>query len=192
MSVVQTVAPVQMPVTLDEAKLHTHVDGNDEDAAITSLIQKATRYAQEYQWDQLISATFEQRMDRFPCGEIILAKNPVSSVTSVSYVDSAGTTQTLTVTTDYVTDIYTKPARIVPAYGKSWPTTRGFINDVTVTYVAGYGSGPSSVPENVRHAILLLVGQWYANREAEGGGQSKTIDFAVKALLDLDSYRTFF
>jgi len=179
-------------VTLDEAKLHARISGSDEDTEVQSLIAAATAYAQEYQWSQLISATHVMRLDRFPCGKAIeLWPNPVQSVTTLQYVDTSGATQTLTPTTQYTADVYSKPARIVPAFTLPWPATRCYINDVTVTYVTGWGSTGDSVPITTRQAILLLVAHWYRNREATGMATGE-IAFAAKALLDLNSYRTFY
>lgn len=187
-SYVQTVAPTLPAVTLAEAKEHLREDSEDNNQLITDLVEAATSYAQDYQWSQLVSATYEMRLDRF-CDLIELHPNPVSSVTSVAYVDSAGASQTLVANTDYVVDIKQKPARLVPAYGKSWPATRGFLNDVTITLVAGYGT-PTSVPRKIKQAILLLVGHWFRNRESMGDA-GKDIGFATKALLDMNTFRGF-
>lgn len=191
-SYVQTVAPTVSPIELEDAKLHMRVSGTDEDFLIQGLIDAAQAYVQEYQWSQLTSATWEMRMDHFPPDNVILLHpNPVISITSVQYVDTGGTTQTLTSTTDYVTDVNQKPARIVPAYAKWWPITRWHINDVVVTFVAGYGATSSTIPVTTRQAILLLISHWYWNREATGMAAGE-IEFAVKALLGLNSYRTFY
>jgi uncharacterized phiE125 gp8 family phage protein len=58
-----------------------------------------------------------------------------------------------------------------------------------VTYVAGYGATSDTVPDAIRHAILLLVGFWFENREGVVVGTiAKELPFAVKSLLD--AYRT--
>jgi uncharacterized phiE125 gp8 family phage protein len=46
-----------------------------------------------------------------------------------------------------------------------WPDIRhGKINAVQVTYVAGYGSAITDVPETIRQAIALEVADMYVNR----------------------------
>jgi hypothetical protein len=53
---------------------------------------------------------------------------------------------------------------------------------VQITYLAGYG-GAASVPKPAVHAIKMLVGHWYANREAIGSvGQN--VPLGVHALLE--------
>lgn len=191
-SVVQTSTNTDYPVTLDEAKAQVRVTGSDEDPLIQGYIAAATEYVQGYQWSQLITATFVQRQDFFPpsISPISLYRNPNPVVTSIQYLDTGGVTQTLDPTL-YVVDPYIVPALIVPAYTKFWPTSRWHINDVTVTYTAGYGASGAAVPQVTKQAILLLVSQWYWNREATSSPMSEAA-FAVKALLDLNSYRTFF
>ncbi len=178
-----TVAPSETPVSLDELKSHIRYSDNDFDATIQMYLMAAVEFCQGYQWAQYCTATVVDRFDRFCelAGKGLL-KNPVQSVTSVQYVDTGGNTQTLTPTTDYVVDIHQKPCRVQPAYATYFPATRGYMNDVTVTYQAGYGH-PSDVPEDVKNAILLKAGQLFE------GCSSDSADTAIKVLLDKKSYR---
>ena len=50
--------------------------------------------------------------------------------------------------------------------GLNWPTTRGHIDDVIVTFTAGYGDAAWHIPEPLRHSILLLVAHWFERRVA--------------------------
>lgn len=180
-----TVDPIQAPVSLDDVKNKLRIDGNDFDSDLLLNLDAATDYCQEYQWAQYCTATFAERFDCFP-SMFQLQRCPIQSVTSITYVDTAGNTQTLTANTDYTVDIYAKPARIVPAYSKSWPATRGHINDLTVTYVAGYG-GPEDVPDEVRLAIILKTKQ--AFETCEDGG---ALDKVIHGYLDKRSFRVFY
>ena len=186
-----TVAPTDTAVTLDDVKLHVRVSGNDEDTLLSALIDAATQFVQEYQWSQLCTATFVQRQDFFPpsISPIRLSRNPLQTISSIQYIDTSGTTQTLDPTL-YVTDPYIVPALVVPIYARFWPTTRWHINDVTITYTAGFGSA-KDVPAATKQAMLLLIGQWYRNREAAGTA-TNDIAYSVKSLLDLNSYRNFY
>lgn len=184
-SITRTVAPTQTPVSLDELKSRLRIAGNEFDSELMMYLDAATDYCQEYQWAQFCTATFVERYDRFPC-RFELMRNPVSSVSSITYVDSGSTVITLTADTDYTVDIYSKPCRIVPAYTKSWPATRGHINDVVVTYVAGYGTN-EDVPDEIRQAIIIKVSQLY-----EACGDQKSVDMAIHSLLDKRSFRVFY
>lgn len=184
-SIICTVGPTQTPVSLDEVKERLRITGNEFDSELQVYLEAATEYCQEYQWSQFCTATFVERYDSFPCA-FSLMRSPIQSVSSVVYVDSAGNSQTLTSNTDYTTDIYSRPGRIVPAYSKSWPATRGHINDVTVTYVAGYGTS-ADVPDEVRMAILLKTAQLH-----EACGDQVMVDMAIHAMLDKRSFRVFY
>jgi uncharacterized phiE125 gp8 family phage protein len=163
---------------VEEAKLHLRVAHNDDDNLIYGLVSAATEFAQEKSKRQFITATYDLKIDYFPPGdeyfldsagigylgqEIILPRPPLASVTSITYVDPAGATQTLSPSV-YTVDISESPGRIRLAYGQSWPSTLDHPGSVTVRYVCGYG-GPSSVPSSAKAAMLLYVGHLYENRE---------------------------
>jgi hypothetical protein len=69
-----------------------------------------------------------------------------------------------------------EPARIRLADGQTWPSLQSDrINAIQITYVAGYASA-YQVPAGIRHAIKLLAGDLYENREGQlqlGGGLSR-------------------
>jgi len=152
------------------------------------LITAAREYCEGFTGRALATQTIEAYLDRFPCGGIELPCAPLQSVTSVKYKDSAGTETTMTANTDYIADDESNIGRIVLPYGKSWPSFTPYsVNPIKIRYVAGYyASDP--IPRSIKQAILLLIGHWYANREATGnvGGQ---IEFAVKALLSMHRVR---
>ena len=154
---------------------------------IRQMVVTAREYAEQYQWSALMTQTWALRMDRFPPDEILLPKQPLVSITSVAYKDTADASQTLVVDTDYTVDAFSIPGRIVPAFTKSWPATRGHIDDVTVTFIAGYGD-ETTVPQQIKQAIKLMVADWYWNRGPEGGLTNK-LKTTVDRLLDFDSFR---
>lgn len=180
----QTVAPLEAPVSLEEAALVIQDPPAEDNGTILSLIDAATEYVQKHQWSQLVSATWVMRMPRFPGDDIPLHPNPVASITSVAYIDTSGVSQTLVANTDYVLDAYSQPAILRPAYNVSWPATRGYKTDVTITLVAGYGAA-SAVPPIIKQAILMMVKQWY-----EGCGE-RAIPFAAEAMLGANNYAGF-
>ena len=85
--------------------------------------------------------------------EIWLPVSPVQSIESVTYIDSLGALQTLA-NTEYKLDKISSPARVVPAYGKAWPSTRNEINAVQVNFTSGYGA-QADVPRGIRAAIIM-------------------------------------
>lgn len=157
------VVPAEEPITLAEAKLHLRVTSSAEDALLTDLIQAAREYCEMVSKRSFVTRTYDLALDAFPCcGYIKLPAPPVQSITSVTYVDSTGATQTMSSDDYYLAN---PEGNLVLGYGKSWPSAiLRPQNAITVRYVAGYGAA-SAVPAWVKHAIKLMVGHWYMNRE---------------------------
>lgn len=185
---VQTVAPTTEPLTVAEAKQHLRVRHAAEDTLISGIISAARLMCETRLHKQLVTATWVMKMDTFPRGTVIrLPRPPLQSVTSVTYLDELGASQTLSASY-YDVDTYSLPGRICLRPEYSWPgTENGRANAVTVTYVAGYGAA-ATIPPSVKSAMLLLIGHLYANREAVVSGVTPMeLPLAVDALLAPES-----
>lgn len=160
--------PSVQPLTTDEAKAHLRVDHTTDDSLIESLIKAATQTAERFQNRRYINQTWRMTLDYFPdngCA-IEIPIGPVSSITSVTYLDVNGASQTWS-TADYQVDTRSTKARILPVEGVTYPETQdATLNTVTVTFVAGYGATSASIPENIRHAIRLILSDFYTHRES--------------------------
>lgn len=155
-------------VTLLEARAHLDIDSDDtdDDSYIQGLIEAAQHFAEDYADLGLTEATWEYYLDKFPSGGIDLWKWPVSSIESVKYTDGDGDTQTVT-DTNYGTDLVNKPARIEPIDSYSWPDVRNAPNSVQIQYKTGFTS-PATIPGDLNQALLLLVADYWSNREDKG------------------------
>ena len=132
--------------------------------------------------------------DDWPALRIELPRPPVrlnssaaSATVTISYVESNGTTSTLTWsqsgTQQFRLDRDHVPSLAYPLYLEDWPNVRLDDKAIQITYLAGY-SGAANVPKPAVHAIKLLVGHWYASRESVlVGSISKELEFSVTALL---------
>ena len=159
-----TTAPVNEPWTLSDVKNYLKVDTSADDTLITTLISAARQAAESYLNMALITQTVTEKLDRLNSPTLYLSVSPVISVSNFQYADSQNTTQTFA-SINYVVDTFTKPARLSLAYGKTWPTLYGNINDVTITYTAGFGTEASGVPTQIRQAMLMMIADSYDNRE---------------------------
>ena len=159
-----TTAPAKEIWTLNEVKNYLKVDTSADDTLITTLLQSAREVAERYLNQALITQTITEKLDRLNSPVLYLSVSPVIAVSSFQYADSQNTTQTYN-SSNYIVDTFEKPARLSVAYGKTWPTLYGNINDVTITYTAGYGTEPSGVPMQIRQAVLMMVADGYDNRE---------------------------
>lgn len=182
-------APSVEPMLKAEAKAYLRVDSanTDEDTLVDSLIIAARQQAETYTGRALITQTWDLVLDRFPSGDrpIDVPLPPLQSVTSITYLDTNGTSQTLS-SANYIVDTKNEPGRIALAVGESWPDTQADrINAVTVRFVAGYGAA-AAVPEGIKTAMKLLIAHWFENREpvAAGVGFSSTpMPMSVEMLL---------
>lgn len=167
----QLSAPATEPLTLAEAKLHLRVDADltDDDTLISALIVAARQQAEHRTGRALLTQQWRYSVDAFPVDSLDLPLPKLQSVQAVSYLDNNGVRQTLANTEyDVITDEMV--GRIIPAYGKSWPSCREHPGSVRVDYTCGFGAA-ADVPQSIKAWMLLAIGAWYENREALTGGQ---------------------
>lgn len=190
----RTVAPTSEALTVAEVTDHVREDSAFASAKIESLIRVAREHVELRKNCTLLTTTWQLTLDAFPCNSHLsgddvdrldLPRCPVQSVSSIAYVDTDGTTQTLSASLYTLDNSSDFRASIYPAYGEEWPDTRERPGAVTVTYIAGHTLA-ANVLETDKQAMLLLIGHWYENREGVLTGTiSKPIEFAVDALLGL-------
>lgn len=185
MALVLVTGPTQEPLTLEEAKLHLRVDHTDDDAYIAMLIITARNMVENHTGRALLTQTWDYTLSDFPRrGFITLPLAPLQSVTSITYYDTAGA-GTVYGTSNYQVDAYGAPGRVALGYGLSWPsTTLRTANGVVIRFVAGYAS-TGAVPQDIKHAMLLIIGHFYENREdtTTASVGNKAIERGVDALL---------
>lgn len=185
---VVTVEPSSLPVSLSEMKEHLRVTDDGENNYINDLLSAVTDLAQTAQGRQYVTATREWKLDRFPARSSIpmfVPFAPLQSVTSITYLDDAGDTQTWSVD-DYVVDIASEPGRILPEFDTLYPTTRREMQSVTVTFVAGYGSA-SSVPHKKKALVKMWVAHLFEFREPVVAGAVTKVPDTLQALISEDS-----
>jgi uncharacterized phiE125 gp8 family phage protein len=179
---VRTVPPASPVVSLVEARRHLRVLHDDDDADIEAIIDAAIAAIEGPNGIgiALSPQTWRLSLDHFPC-EIVVPLGPVTAVTSVGYTDSSGSPQTVA---GLRFDLDESPLRIWPARDKAWPETYCEPGAVKVTFVCGY----ASLPQDLRWAILLLVGHFYENREAVTY-DLKAVDLPMGVASILERYR---
>lgn len=189
--------PASTPVTLEELKAHLRiVDDTNDDVLLRQLISSGVEWAERYLRRAIITQTRRVTRDRFPmvCDSdsprnpaIPLPGGKVQGTPTVSYVDTAGVTQSLTgcLLRGRGHDAI---AELLPPYGTSWPATRDVPGAVTVTYDVGYGLS-ADVPQEIKRGVLLHAAWHYQHRETVLGGSATVNLAALEALLA--DYRLF-
>lgn len=178
-------APVTEPVSLAEAKTHLRVTYTDDDALIAELITAARQWFEEQTYRALVTQTWDLKLDKFPRGEdpIRVPRAPLVSVTSITYVDGAGVSQTLA-TNRYAVSATRQPGLIRPAYGLIWPDARSQPDAVTVRFVAGYGNA-AAVPAQIKAGIKLILGQLYEFREELTERSTQQLPLGAQRIMQL-------
>lgn len=188
MSVRVITPPAETPVSLDEAKAHLRVEWNDEDDYVQSLVEASTQAIDATGWlgRSLLTQTLELAIDGSDaaCSQIDLPFRPIQSIVSVKYDDASGVEQTLDASTYSLAS-----SKLVFTGTQPWWST---CTPVRIRYIAGYGSDASSVPAPIKHAIKLLIGHLFQNREivTDGrGNQPFEVPQAFESLLS--PYRVY-
>lgn len=188
-------APAVLPITLAQAKAHLRVDGSDEDNLIEALIGAATDHVSGrngYTGRALVPQIWDCYLQQLPLRPIYLPLSPLIAIDSIVYKDASGEEQTLDA------DLYSVNATSAPAYiellsGKNWPDLFGSWDSVKIRFECGYSptdtDSPtdlaSGVPEAIKAAIKLVIGDLYAHREGQAlqSGVKYEVNPTVKALL---------
>lgn len=173
-------APAAKPVTLAEAKSYLNISDTVWDTKLTSLIASATSYLDGpngYLGRCIYTQTWELHLDDFS-GAIRIPLGPVASITSVKYYDTASALQTVS-SSNYQTDLVSNDAWIVPISTFDWPDVAEGINNVVIQFVAG----SATPPEAIKHALLMLIAQWFEAPEAASEKSYAEMPNGVAALL---------
>ena len=190
-SLTRQTAPAVEPVTLSEAKAHCRIDGNDDDAYVASLITAAREWCEQYLDRSLVYTQWVMRFDRFPADgthDIELPRPPMAAAgtataVALTFTYDNGTTATYA-TSSYRVDRNSTPGTVKTLYGQTWPPHLQDDNAISVTWWGGYGASGTDVPAAIRHAMLMLVGQWHERRMAADSMGGSEVPFGVKSLLD--------
>ncbi len=179
--------PSQALVSLADLKKHLVVEDSEDDALIAGLGAAAydhiTGLDTPWQriWLQERWRDYWPDFSRLP----LLRMAPVIGLFRVTYVNAAGTEMLIK---PEACRILREAAgvRVVFNQGFELPTDLAVRDDaVRIDYEAGYGPEPGDVPPSVAHAVKLLVGHWYRNREDVIVSQAspKSLPMGVGALL---------
>lgn len=154
--------PTRPVVTVKEAREYCDYSDDDRDGQFERWIAAATQQVEHDCERALCGQTCKLYLPYFPC-EIEIHKLPVTSVSSITYVDGDGATQTLSASV-YQANLKRTPPRITEVLNQTWPRTKDCTeNAVTVTFVAGWdGSGTPPVWWSLaQEAVLIRVKRSY-------------------------------
>lgn len=177
-----TSAPASEPLTTTEAKAWLKVEVSTDDTLIDALVAAAREYIENATGLALFTQTVQEHLDNWPeyrevsnpNKEFYLMRYPVQSVTSITYLDDDGNSQTLSAN-NYVVDTTGNLCRIALKADQTFPTLQKQINAVTITYVAGYDD-TANIPETLKTAIRLMISHFYERRADSASSYTTVVD----------------
>jgi hypothetical protein len=177
-------APTFEPLTVADVSEYLRLDDSPTDTLlISALITAARQHLENYLNRYIAQQTVELALTGW--SDKIDLSAPLQSVSSVKYLDVNGVEQTLAAN-QYVIDNYSEPAVIYPAYNVTYPNLYDQENNVKIRYVVGFTSGGSPdtnpLPDTLKFAMMLIIGDLYSNREA-GGEKAYQVNPTVQNLL---------
>jgi uncharacterized phiE125 gp8 family phage protein len=174
----------QPAVPLCDLKQQVSVDDDYFNDMLEAFGDSAQQYIERVTGRILSACTYDLYLDGFPDSEFKFLHGPVTAITSIYYL--VGGVYTLLPNTVYTLGRGTLISQgIRLAYGQSWPTGGDSGEDcVRVRFAVGAENKTANL------AIKLLVGHWFANREAVNVGNiTSELPFGVQELIkSLKSY----
>ena len=177
------------PITLDETKEWLRVDGTDQDATITALMEAATEWAENYTRRAFVDREIETTFSNFPPVHVdaYLPKPPVAQIAAITYVDSDGTAQVFDETTVTIEKL-TGLARVDPDAAEDWPQA---VFSAQFIYTAGYGPTSANVPAEIKTAILIAVAQMFEVRVDQTFGAQASKPQTKASMILLQHHRVW-
>lgn len=153
------------PVSVGQVKKNAQIPHTDDDELLdTQIIPDAVAYVERMGSVALITQTRRVTHD-FSFPNEIETRWPLQSVTSLTYLDDDYVSQTVAAT-NYRALTAGKPGRMQAKNAFTWPTPISEQQAVVLTYKAGFGDDPSSVPHEWRRPVVLLATYWWGHRES--------------------------
>ena len=161
------------PLTVQEAKEYLHIDGNDEDALIASLISAALSYCEEYTKQVFVRRRLQLTL-------------PGRDATFMIELPRSKYLESIESVTEIMPDGGERPL-LFEGYRCGqinqllvMNDTSDVEGDIRVIYI----TGREHVSDSVKTAMRLLVAGWYENRLPYGDKAMNEVPYGIKALLN--------
>jgi uncharacterized phiE125 gp8 family phage protein len=183
-SLTRVVEPSAEPLIPREVYDHLRlVEDDAEKGYADSLAIVAREWVENRNGIAAMTQTWVATYDGWWDGVVDLPYPPLQSVSSIQYLDTSGSLQTLD-PANYVVLAGSPVAQIAWAPSAVRPALSQLPGNVRIRFVAGNAS-QASVPATIKQAILIMIGTWFENRESIVIGTiSQKVPMSVQSLLD--------
>ena len=165
-------------ITLDEVKSNLRVLEAEEDQLIERLILTACTYVQEVSGLRLNEDHYNLTLSQFE-RRIAMPVSPVLAVNFIQYYDAHNDFQLIEEGLFSVTN--TSQSSILSS--GQWPETFQRDDAITINFVTGYPHD-LMLPENLRHAAILLASHWFEHR-TPAGAKLDHLPYGIEHLINL-------
>lgn len=182
--------PICLPITLTEAKLHLRVDGTDEDTLIQALISGAAEHVQNETGRQLLTATRRESFCLEP-GRTTLLRLPFPPFVELVALEDAAAVEALQADgtwaalpeSQYRVGAGSDPGQVL-LITPNLVCPSIAVENLRITYKCGYGM-PEDVPSVLKMSMLMLIAQFYKNREPTVAGSIAELPIGLDRILSL-------
>lgn len=151
------------PVDVGELTMRARISTDSEGSMLTDMLAEALDAAELCTGSRFITQTWDAYYDRFADLVHGLPYSPAASITSLTYIDTDGDTQTVATSVYELAETYGVGV-VRLKYEQVWPTDAQLHEDtVIVRYVCGYGD-KAAVPLPIKAAIILHAANAYDQR----------------------------
>ncbi len=150
-------------LTASELRIHLRADDPAEDTYLDGLISVAQQELQEINWTQFTTATYDKYFDAW-ADPLVLSRPPLGSITSLTYTDNDGATQTVA-TSVYEAGEVLGVGTVRRKFNQNWPTDKRAHEDTIIArFTCGHGT-VDAVPTPIKHAVKVYCAHLYWSRE---------------------------
>lgn len=185
MQLIRTIAPVGLPITVEEARQQAEFDSDHRDDLIQSYIEAAVDLLDGptgMLGRAIVTQTWRLELAAWPAC-LVLPVEPVQSV-SVSYINAAGVTVAVDGSAHYLRQSTSAAPELHWAAG--WtnpPLSASAPYPVKLDIVAGFGDA-GNCPAAIRQAMRMIVAHWVDVRSTVNiGNIVNEVPMAASALL---------
>jgi uncharacterized phiE125 gp8 family phage protein len=185
MNIKQLTYPTTLLISLDDAKDHLRVTDTNQDSVIKDCIKSATGLVEKYTGQILQSRTYciyydSHEIRRYEPIDIWMY--PISSITSVKYLNESGVETTFS---EYNTDLTSFPSRVLLT---TTPTMQlDVLNQFRIYVTAGFTDVNEIDPEIIGW-VKIFTAFFYQTRQPEYTGLTVN-EIAYNYQRALDKYR---